>query len=126
VDSFAEKLVDNIYRTIKVIARSKRRSYFIAEKIVELDRIGKVKLCSPKEKRNGNPKYYISTNSELSAEEVLSIYEDRWNIETSNREANQKLGFKDYQLRSKRSIERFIQLVFCRMDWNAAIGTERS
>jgi Archaeal putative transposase ISC1217 len=112
VDTFAEKLVDSSYRKIKVNARGKRKSYFIAEKIVELDRIGKVKLVLSKEKRNGNPKYYISTNSELSAEEILSIYEDRWNIETSHREANQKLGFKDYQLRSKRSIERFIQLVF--------------
>ena len=112
VDTFAEKLVDSSYRKIKVNARSKRKSYFIAERIVELDRIGKVKLVLSKEKRNGNPKYYISTNSELSAEEILSIYEDRWNIETSHREANQKLGFKDYQLRSKRSIERFIQLVF--------------
>jgi hypothetical protein len=36
----------------------------------------------------------------------------RWNIETAHREANQKLGFKDYQLRSKHAIERFIQLVF--------------
>ena len=106
------KLVDSSYKKIKINARSKRKSYFIAERIVELDRIGKVKLVLSKEERNGNPKYYISTNSELSAEEILSIYEDRWNIETSHREANQKLGFKDYQLRSKRSIERFIQLVF--------------
>jgi len=36
----------------------------------------------------------------------------RWDIETAHREANQKLGFKDYQLRGKRSIERFMQLVF--------------
>ena len=43
---------------------------------------------------------------------ILSIYEDRWDIETAHREANQKLGFKDYQLRGKRSIERFMQLVF--------------
>jgi len=33
-------------------------------------------------------------------------------IETAHREANQKLGFKDYHLRSKYAIERFIQLVF--------------
>jgi hypothetical protein len=44
--------------------------------------------------------------------EILSIYEDRWDIETAHREANQKLGFKDYQLRDKHSIERFIQMVF--------------
>jgi len=48
----------------------------------------------------------------LEAKKILSIYEDRWDIETAHREANQMLGFKDYQLRGKRSIERFIQLVF--------------
>jgi len=57
-------------------------------------------------------KYYISTDIDISAEEIPSIYEDQWDIETAHREANQKLGFKDYQLRSKYAIERFIQLVF--------------
>lgn len=55
---------------------------------------------------------FISTNESLSSKEVLSIYEDRWDIETAHRETNQKLGFKDYQLKDKQSIERFIQLVF--------------
>jgi len=54
----------------------------------------------------------VSTDVSLSSKEILSIYEDRWDIETAHRETNQKLGFKDYQLRDKRSIERFIQVVF--------------
>jgi hypothetical protein len=76
VDTFAEKLVDSSYRKIKVNTRSKRRSYFIAEKIVELDRIGKVKLVLSKKNETAILNIIIATNSELSAEEILSIYED--------------------------------------------------
>ena len=65
-----------------------------------------------KRKEDSEPKYYICTDVNLDAKKILSIYEDRWEIETAHREANQKLGFKDYQLRGKRSIERFMQLVF--------------
>jgi len=64
------------------------------------------------QKKDSTTKYIISTNGSLSLKEILSIYEDRWDIETAHREANQKLGFKDYQLRDKHSIERFIQMVF--------------
>ena len=59
-----------------------------------------------------SPSTTICTDTDLPAKEILSIYEDRWDIETAHREANQKLGFKDYQLRSKKAIERFMQLVF--------------
>ena len=80
--------------------------------IFKLDKTLQARLVISKQKDDAEPKYYISTDTELTAKEILSIYEDRWDIETAHREANQKLGFKDYQLRSKRSIERFMQLVF--------------
>jgi len=70
------------------------------------------KLVISKRKRDGVTKYIISTDKSLSPKEVISIYEDRWDIETAHRETNQKLGFKEYQLQDKNTIERFIQLVF--------------
>nr|WP_286856830.1 transposase [Methanosaeta sp. UBA356] len=93
-------------------ARGKRRSYFIVEQLVSLDKSSQVRLVISKENLDAEPKYYICTDTDLPAKEILSIYEDRWDIETAHREANQKLGFKDYQLRSKKAIERFMQLVF--------------
>lgn len=68
-------------------------------------------LVVSKRKKDGMTKYIISTNESLSSKEILTIYEDRWDIETAHREANQKLGFKDYQLRDKYLIEIFIQIV---------------
>lgn len=64
----------------------------------------------------GKKKRYSSCRGQThhlkKAEEILSIYEDRWNIETGHRESNQKLGFKEYQMHDKKAIELFIQLVF--------------
>ena len=99
-------------RRTTVQVRGKKKVYYAIEKEVILDKIGKVKLVISKKKKNGDANYFISTNCSLSLVEILSIYEDRWDIETAHRESNQKLGFKDYQLRGKRSIERFIQMVF--------------
>ena len=74
--------------------------------------MNEVKLVVSKRKKDSTTKYIISTNKTLSSKEILAIYEDSWDIETAHRETNQKLGFKDYQLRDKHSIERFIQQVF--------------
>jgi hypothetical protein len=112
VKSFAKRFGKDDFKKTTVNARGTEKSYFIVDQVVRLDKTRQVHLVISKEKVDAEPNYYISTDTDLSPKEILSIYEDRWNIETAHREANQKLGFKDYQLRSKRAIERFIQLVF--------------
>jgi hypothetical protein len=112
VKSFAKRFGEVDFKEIKVKARGKKKSYFIIEQVVGLDKNRQARLVISKERKMAEPKYYVSTDVNLLPKEILSIYEDRWNIETAHREANQKLGFKDYQLRSKHAIERFIQLVF--------------
>ncbi len=54
--------------------------------------------------------FYMSTDLCLTLEEVLEI-ENRWSIELAHREANQKFGFRDYQIRDKRAIK-LMQLSF--------------
>jgi len=112
VKAYAKRFDKNDFKKISIKARGKRRSYFIIEQLVSLDKSSQVRLVISKENLDAEPKYYICTDVDLPAKEILSIYEDRWDIETAHREANQKLGFKDYQLRSKKAIERFMQLVF--------------
>ncbi|HEQ78435.1 MAG TPA: hypothetical protein ENI78_02290 [Euryarchaeota archaeon] len=41
-------------------------------------------------------------------EEVLETYGNHWSIELAHREANQKFGFKEYQMMDKKAIERFM------------------
>ena len=112
VKSFTKRFDETDFKKINILVRGKKKFYFIIEQMVRLDENRQVRPVISKDKMDSEPKYYISTDADLSPREILSIYEDRWNIETAHREASQKLGFKDYQLRSKHAIERFIQLVF--------------
>jgi hypothetical protein len=112
VRDLANQIEDKYFIKTTINVRGKEKTYHAFEKKVIIDNVGEVKLVVSKRKKDSTTKYIISTNETLSSKEILSIYEDRWDIETAHREANQKLGFKDYQLRDKHSIERFIQLVF--------------
>jgi hypothetical protein len=112
VRDLANQIEDKYFAKTTVNVRGKKKTYYAFEKKVIIDKVGEVKLVISKRKRDAKTKYIISTNGSLSPKEIISIYEDRWDIETAHRETNQKLGFKDYQLRDKHSIERFIQLVF--------------
>lgn len=111
VSELAEDMPEKDFQEIKIKVRGKDKTYYAREKVVGLEGIGRVKLVISK-KKDKTPNFYISTDLSLSVEEILETYEDRWNIETAHREGNQKLGFKDYQMRDKLGIERFIQLVF--------------
>lgn len=112
VRDLANQIEDKYFSKTTVSVRGKKKTYYAFEKKVIIDKVGEVKLVVSKRKKDCTTKYIISTNESLSSKEIISIYEDRWDIETAHRETNQKLGLKDYQLRDKRSIERFIQLVF--------------
>ena len=112
VREMANQIEDKHFVKTTINVRGKKKTYYTFEKNVVIDHIGEVKLVISKRKKDSSTKYIISTDKSLSSKEVISIYEDRWDIETAHRETNQKLGFKDYQLRDKHSIERFVQLVF--------------
>jgi hypothetical protein len=112
VKNFAKRFDKEDFKEIRLRVRGKRKRYFVVDEIVGINKNQQVRLVISKQNEDSEPKYYICTDVNLDAKRVISIYEDRWDIETVHREANQKLGFKDYQLRGKRSIERFMQLVF--------------
>jgi hypothetical protein len=100
------------YREAKIEVRGKEKVYLAYEQIVEIPDLGEVKLVISRRGKDKKPNFYICTELDLSLEEVLEIYENRWSIELAHREANQKFGFKEYQMRDKKAIERFMQLSF--------------
>lgn len=66
-------------------------------------------LSYPKE-AFGNPKalrIFISTNAELSTQEILDTYTKRWAIEIFFRQSKSKLELDKYQIRSKQGIQRY-------------------
>ena len=59
-------------------------------------------------------KYFMvyTTDMSLPIETVLRYYRLRWELETVFRDTKQNFGFDNYQVRSHKSISRFVQLSF--------------
>lgn len=58
----------------------------------------------------GNPKalrVFLSTNVELSTQDILDTYTKRWPIELFFRQSKSKLALDSYQIRSRQGIQRY-------------------
>jgi hypothetical protein len=56
------------------------------------------------------PVFLFSTDTKLTAEEIVRVYCARFAIETAFRDAKQEFGLTTYQVRSRQSIERLVHL----------------
>ena len=125
VKNFAKRFDEKDFKEIVINARGTKKSYSIFEQVIKLDKNRQVRLVISKRKEDSEPKYYICTDTNLNAKKILSIYEDRWDIETAHREANQKLGFKDYQLRASAQLRDSCNW-FSYLDGNSSGGNRKS
>ena len=59
-------------------------------------------------------RYFLvfTTDMTLEIPKILEYYRHRWQIETAFRDAKQQFGFSGYQVKSRKSINRFLQLSF--------------
>ena len=59
-------------------------------------------------------RYFLVFTTDLTVEipKILQYYQHRWQIETAFRDAKQHFGFSGYQVKSRKSINRFVQLSF--------------
>lgn len=136
-DGFGKRSVSDYATTLEfqevtVSVRGEEATYLAATSPIFIPELGGAKLVATKtpddedEEDGGNEndedtddngdetadvRYYISTNLDLSVVEILRRAGHRWNIETVHQEADEKFGFKQYQLENKKSIERFLQLM---------------
>ncbi len=87
-----------------------KRSYYVYRYRGKMnDHEDAVVLLSYPEKSFGDAKalrVFISTQTELTAQEILSIYANRWSIEVFFRSCKQKLAFDKCQLRKEQGITR--------------------
>ena len=54
----------------------------------------------------------FTTDLTLEIPKIVEYYRQRWQIETAFRDAKQHFGFDAYRLKSRKSINRFVQLSF--------------
>jgi hypothetical protein len=120
VDDYASTLE---YESTTITVRGEQKTYDVASEVVEVDGIGQVKIVASKT-ADDTTRYYLSTDLDRSAAEILSLVEDRWNIETLHQQSNEKFGFKQYELRRKQAIERYIQIVF--LAWTLVTLSEQA
>lgn len=50
---------------------------------------------------------FICTDSSLSTQEILNLYQERWSIEVFFRQAKQRLALDKYQIRTSTGIRRY-------------------
>ena len=65
-------------------------------------------------KRSKPYRYFcvFTTDVALEIPKIVEYYRQRWEIETAFRDAKQHFGFDAYRVKSRKSINRFVQLSF--------------
>lgn len=88
---------------------------WVREDVVEISRLGKVKLLTIKRKlrdQNEDPVFIASTDTTLTAEQIMDYYHKRWTIEVFYKVGKQNLGLAQYQMRHWRGTKRHWSFVF--------------
>jgi hypothetical protein len=88
VKNFAKRFDKKDFKEIRLRVRGKKKHYFVVDEIVGINKNQQVRIVISKQNEDSEPKYYICTDVNLDSKRVISIYEDRWDIETVHREAN--------------------------------------
>ncbi|MDE0314725.1 MAG: transposase [Candidatus Poribacteria bacterium] len=62
----------------------------------------------------------------LEVPQIIQYYRNKWQIETAFRDVKQNFGFNKYQVKSRKSINRFVQLSFVAASLTKLIFTTQS
>ena len=93
------------------------KSYSITSKIVRTkmcDANVRLVVIRSRPKASKPYRYFcvFTTDLTLQIPKIIEYYRQRWQIETAFRDAKQHFGFDAYRLKSRKSINRFVQLSF--------------
>ena len=93
------------------------KSYSITSKIVRTkmcDADVRLVVIRNRPKASKPYRYFcvFTTDVTLEIPKIIEYYRQRWQIETAFRDAKQHFGFDAYRLKSRKSINRFVQLSF--------------
>ena len=99
------------YETVDVAGKS----YSIASKIVRTqmcDAAVRLVVIRNRPKVSKPYRYFCVFTTDLTLEipKIIEYYQQRWQIETAFRDVKQHFGFDAYRLKSRKSINRFVQL----------------
>jgi len=107
IKDFVKNLSYSFYKKtwIKPLTKTNRRkTFWIYGKTINLNHIGEVTIVFSKTRRNAGPKNIkiIVTNlPDVTAREVISIYQRRWSVEIIFKELKSGLGLGEHQVTKK-------------------------
>jgi hypothetical protein len=99
----------------KLQGNKKRVSYRVRQQVVYLHKTCKIRLvCSEKKNRpDGRRKYLACSNTSISVEAILHLYQIRWKIEIFHKQVKMHLGFQDVSTSNFTSVKTHVHLVYC-------------
>ena len=114
------------YETVDIDAKS----YSIASKVVRTkmcDAEVRLVVIRNRPKASKPYRYFCVFTTDLTLEipKIVAYYRRRWQIETAFRDAKAHFGFDAYRLKSRKSINRFVQLSFVAASLTKLIFTRR-
>lgn len=96
------------------LANKQRRTYYVRKVTGRLNGVpGNVRvLISQKGPGARAPKYFLSTDTQLSAQEILRRYQQRWSQEVDYWYVKLQLGLGDFRLRGYEAISKWYAVVY--------------
>ena len=106
------------------------KSYSITSKVVRTkmcDADVRLVVIRSRPKPSKPYRYFCVFTTDLTLEipQIVEYYRQRWQIETAFRDTKQHFGFDTYRVRSRKSINRFVQLSFVAASLTKLIFTTR-
>lgn len=116
VDHYNQTLKHKPYQKITLEAVDEHRparTYYVRTITGHLENIPQEVYVIISKKRPGDhfPKYFLCTDTSLSAQEALRIYQKRWPVEVDNLYLKEVLGLGDFRLQSFEAIQKWFAVV---------------
>ena len=116
VDEHVKTLKHQAWGHVKVpsasgITTELYRTKILRGKLNEVKSRGSV-VISKRSRGDKSPKYFFSTNVKRSAQEILTRYAKRWQVELDYFFLKGYLGLEDFRIRKLEAIKRYITIAF--------------
>jgi hypothetical protein len=115
IDRYHQTLSHKPYQriTLEAVDDRRARTYLVRTVRGHLENIRQEVYVILSKKRPGDPrpKYFLCTDTRLTAEEALKLYQKRWPVEVDNLNLKEVLGLGDFRLQSFEAIQKWFAVV---------------
>jgi hypothetical protein len=115
IDRYHQTLKHKPYQriTLEAVDDRRARTYLVRTVHGHLEDIRQevYVILSKKRPADPRPKYFLCTDTRLTAEEALKLYQKRWPVEVDNLNLKEVLGLGDFRLQAFETIQKWFAVV---------------